>query len=72
MSNTTETPTTDIAQTPDANTTDVTYTAADVVSHRMVRLKRGRHPAVTKGAFGNGRKHNGIKLRKSKLINRYR
>ena len=33
MSNTTETPTTDIVQTPDANTTDVTYTPADVVSH---------------------------------------
>lgn len=76
MSNTTETPTVDTVQTPDANTTDasnVTYTATDVAPRRsMTRLKRGRHPAVTKGAFGNGRKHNGIKFRDSKLISRIR
>lgn len=32
----------------------------------------GRHPEVTAGAFGNGRKHNGIKYRRSSLIRRFR
>ena len=33
---------------------------------------RGRHPETTAGAFGNGRKHNGIKYRRSSLIRRFR
>lgn len=36
------------------------------------RPRRGRHPDVTPGAFGNGRKHNGIKYRRSALIRRFR
>ena len=35
------------------------------------RIKRGRHPEVTRGAFGNGRKHNGVKFRSSSLIRRF-
>lgn len=36
------------------------------------RPRRGRHPEITAGAFGNGRKHNGIKYRTSSLIRRFR
>ena len=56
-------------QTPDATTehAPVTYTIAPQMRH----IKRGRHPDVTKGAFGNKRKHNGIKFRTSALISRY-
>ena len=36
------------------------------------RPRRGRHPETTAGAFGNGRKHNGIKYRRSSLIRRFR
>ena len=35
------------------------------------RPRRGRHPETTAGAFGNGRKHNGIKYRRSSLIRRF-
>ena len=35
------------------------------------RHRRGRHPETTPGAFGNGRKHNGIKYRRSSLIRRF-
>jgi hypothetical protein len=34
--------------------------------------RRGRHPETTPGAFGNGRKHNGIKYRRSSLLRRFR
>ena len=39
---------------------------------RMVRLKRGRHPEVTAGAFGGKRKDNGINYRTSRLIRAFR
>ena len=39
---------------------------------RMVRLKRGRHPDVTPGAFGGKRKDNGINYRTSSLIRAFR
>jgi hypothetical protein len=39
---------------------------------RMIRLKRGRHPEVTRGAFGGKRKDNGINYRTSSLIRAFR
>lgn len=39
---------------------------------RVVRLKRGRHPAPTPGAFGGKRKDNGINYRTSSLIRAFR
>ena len=39
---------------------------------RVVRLKRGRHPGVTAGAFGGKRKDNGINYRTSRLIRAFR
>jgi len=39
---------------------------------KMPKIRRGRHPEVTAGAFGNRRTHNGIKYRTSSLIRRFR
>ena len=39
---------------------------------RMIRLKRGRHPDVTAGAFGGKRKDNGINYRTSSQIRAFR
>lgn len=64
--------------TPDSDgnvtyTTNVESTAArDTEQFKIRSIRRGRHPAVTKGAFGNGRNHNGIKFRSSSLIRRFR
>jgi hypothetical protein len=78
--NATVEPTAGFMQTPDVNTQDATnavYTAnpsavtGATVTPDYRAIKRGRHPDVTKGAFGNKRKHNGIKFRTSALISRY-
>ena len=51
---------------------DGTLTAYTPATTGIRRIKLGRHPEVTAGAFGNGRKHNGIKYRRSALIRRFR
>lgn len=52
---------------------NVTYTApVDPIVVHGRQIKRGRHPAVTKGAFGGKRKDNGINYRASSLIRRFR
>jgi hypothetical protein len=59
--------------------TDTTTPPQNVVADKdgnlkvkMPKIRRGRHPEVTAGAFGNGRTHNGIKYRTSSLIRRFR
>ena len=48
-----------------------TNTARDIEQFKVRSIRRGRHPEVTAGAFGNGRKHNGVKFRTSSLIRRF-
>lgn len=67
----TETPTAGYSQPAETPPTSTTESPATYAVPRMM-LKRGRHPEVTAGAYGNGRKHNGIKFRKSSLISRFR
>ena len=52
--------------------TDYTAPASTPEITRTVARRLGRHPNVTRGAFGNGRKHNGIKYRTSDLIRSFR
>jgi len=50
---------------------DGTLKAYTPAGTRYIVPRRGRHPETTAGAFGNGRKHNGIKYRRSSLIRRF-
>jgi hypothetical protein len=65
-----DTPTAGFVQTPPDAAAEPSPTYTPEVP-QIRRIKRGRHPEVTRGAFGNGRKHNGVKFRTSSLIRRF-
>lgn len=69
MTNTT-TESAPVAETIPADSTPPVEATNTPIKRR--RLKRGRHPAPTAGAFGGKRKTNGISFRTSELISRFR
>ena len=69
MSENTTIPTSEAA--PDVATAPDVAKSVNYAAPLIRRIKRGRHPDVTPGAFGNKRKHNGIKFRTSALLNRF-